>query len=123
MSILGFELAGQGINLASGGGGGGGGFMSGFGGPMGLLGIANSIIGGIGQRNTAQSAQNQLAASAEMFDANFGRDLFTSNLDYARQMEAPRWQAKFAVNDPSYRQYRTMQNLPLAGRYGAFTLG
>jgi len=128
MSIFGFDLASQGINLApgatnvlSGGGGGGfGSFLSGGGG-LGFLAAANSALSGLAQSNANQSAQNQLAAANAVFDANFGKDLFSSNLDYFRQKEAPAWAAKFSVNDPFYRQQRTMQGLPeLAGRYGAF---
>jgi len=127
MSMLGFDLASQGINLApgasgalAGGGGGFGNFLSGGGG-LGFLTAANSVLSGIGQANARQSAENQLAASNAMFDANFGKDLFASNLDYFRQKDAPAWAAKFSVNNPFYRQQRTMQGLPeLAGRYGAF---
>jgi len=128
MSIFGFDLASQGINLApgatnalSGGGSGGfGSFLSGGGG-LGFLTAANSALSGLAQANANQSAENQLAAANAVFDANFGKDLFSSNLDYFRQKEAPAWAAKFSVNDPFYRQQRTMQGLPeLAGRYGRF---
>ena len=127
MSMLGFQLASEGVNLApgasgalAGGGGGFGNFLSGGGG-LGFLTAANSVLSGIGQANARQSAENQLAASNAMFDANFGKDLFASNLDYFRQKDAPAWAAKFSVNNPFYRQQRTMQGLPeLAGRYGAF---
>lgn len=124
---LGFDLANQGVDLApgamgamSGGGGGFGNFLSGGGG-LGFLTAANSVLSGLGQANARQSAENQLAASNAMFDANFGKDLFASNLDYFRQKDAPAWAAKFSVNDPYYRQQRVMQGLPeLAGRYGRF---
>lgn len=127
MSMLGFQLASEGVNLApgaagalSGGGGGFGNFLSGGSG-LGFLTAANSILSGLGQANARQSAENQLAASNAMFDANFGKDLFASNLDYFRQKDAPAWAAKFAVNDPFYRQQRVMEGLPqLAGKYGAF---
>lgn len=126
MSIFGFDLASQGINLAPGaagalsGGSGGGGFLSGGGG-LGFLTAANSALSGLAQANANQSAQNQLAAANAIFDANFGKDIFSSNLDYFRQKEAPAWAAKFAVNDPFYRQQSRMQNMPeLAGRYGRF---
>lgn len=124
MSMLGFQLASEGVNLAPGASGGGGGgfgnFLSGGSG-LGFLTGANTVLSGLGQANARQSAENQLAASNAMFDANFGKDLFASNLDYFRQKEAPMWSAKFSVNDPYYRQQQTMQNLPaLAGRYGRF---
>jgi hypothetical protein len=100
--------------------GGFGSFLSGGGG-LGFLTAANSALSGLAQANANQSAENQLAAANAVFDANFGKDLFSSNLDYFRQKEAPAWAAKFAVNDPFYRQQRTMQGLPeLAGRYGRF---
>jgi hypothetical protein len=125
--MLGFDLAGQGINLApgaagalGGGGGGFGSFLSGGGG-LGFLTAANAVFSGIGQANAQQSAENQLAAANAMFDANFGKDLFASNMDYFRQKDAPMWAAKASVNDPYMRQQRLMQGLPeLAGRYGRF---
>lgn len=125
--MLGFDLAGQGINLApgaagalGGGGGGFGSFLSGGGG-LGFLTAANSVLSGIGQANARQSAEQQLAAANAMFDANFGKDLFASNMDYFRQKDAPMWAAKASVNDPYMRQQRLMQGLPeLAGRYGRF---
>lgn len=129
--MFGFDLAGQGTNLAPGalnmfgggaatGSGGFGSFLSGGGG-LGFLTAANAVMSGLGQANARQSAENQLAASNAMFDANFGKDLFASNLDYFRQKDAPAWAAKFSVNDPYARQQRLMQGLPeLAGRYGRF---
>jgi len=89
----------------------------------GILGLANLGLGMMGQSNTAQSfgAMQQLAG--QMRDLDFGTNLFAQNKDIFEQKDAPRWAAKFKVNDPFYRQFETRQalmNPGLAGRYSAF---
>ena len=89
----------------------------------GLLGLANLGLGMMGQSNTAQSfgAMQQLAG--QMRDLDFGTNLFAQNKDIFEQKDAPRWAAKFKVNDPFYRQFETRQalmNPGIAGRYSAF---
>jgi len=99
----------------------GGNMFGGMGGAMGLLGGINSVMGGFQQAGLNRSAQNQFAAANAMFDANFGRDMYAQNYDRFRSFQDPVMAAKIAVNDPSYRQRRTLDALPeLAGRYGRF---
>jgi len=104
-----------------GAGSSGGGMFGGMGGAMSFLGGINSVMGGIQQANLNRSAQNQFSAANAMFDANFGRDIFAQNFDRFRSFRDPVIASKIAVNDPNYRQARTMQGLPeLAGKYGRF---
>jgi len=126
MSILGFDLASQGINLAPGAAGGGGlsNFSKFLGGPAGMLTSAgiNSFIGGFGQAQTAQSAQDAQQAAMAMFDANTGRSMFDRNYDYFLQRKAPIDEARIKMN-PDYRRAQvrdTLLNPGLAGKYSAF---
>lgn len=90
----------------------------------GMMGLANLGLGIMGQSNTAKSAQSAYDAAGIMSDYNFGRDLWAANKDIFEQKNAPRWAAKFQVNDPFYRQNQLRQNLPnVAGRWGAFLAG
>jgi len=89
----------------------------------GLLGIANLGLGMMGQSNTAQSYNQMQQMAGVMRDLDFGTNLFAQNKDIFEQKDAPRWAAKFKVNDPFYRQFETRQalmNPGLAGRYSAF---
>lgn len=98
-----------------------GGAFGGMGGAMSLLGGANAFMGGLQQANLNRSAQNQFAAQNAMFDASFGQDMFAQNFDRFRSFRDPVVAAQIAVNDPNYRQRRSMENLPnLAGKYGSF---
>ena len=101
------------------GGGLGGGFNWGQAG--GLLGLANMGLGIAGMSNTNRSFEAMQQLGGQMRDIDFGTNLFAQNKDIFEQKDAPRWAAKFRVNDPFYRQYEMKQNLPdLAGRYGRF---
>ena len=103
--------------LSSGGGGFGMGQMGG------ILGLANLGLGMMGQSNTARSFEAMQQLGGQMRDLDFGTNLFAQNKDIFEQKDAPRWAAKFKVNDPFYRQYETRQalmNPGLAGRYSAF---
>jgi len=111
----------SGLTGSFGSGSSGGGMFGGMGGAMSFLGGINSVMGGIQQANLNRSAQNQFSAANAMFDANFGRDIFAQNFDRFRSFRDPVIASKIAVNDPNYRQARTMQGLPeLAGKYGRF---
>jgi hypothetical protein len=104
--------------LSSGSGGGFG--MNQMGG---ILGLANLGLGMMGQSNTARSFETMQQLGGQMRDLDFGTNLFAQNKDIFEQKDAPRWAAKFKVNDPFYRQYETRQalmNPGLAGRYSAF---
>ena len=99
--------------------GGSGGFNWGQAG--GLLGLANMGLGMMGMSNTNRSFEQMQQTGGLMRDIDFGTNLFAQNKDIFEQKDAPRWAAKFRVNDPFYRQYEMKQNLPeLAGRYGRF---
>lgn len=85
----------------------------------GLLGLANMGLGIAGMSNTNRSFEAMQQLGGQMRDIDFGTNLFAQNKDIFEQKDAPRWAAKFRVNDPFYRQYEMKQNLPeLAGRYG-----
>lgn len=87
----------------------------------GLLGLANMGLGIAGMSNTNRSFEAMQQLGGQMRDIDFGTNLFAQNKDIFEQKDAPRWAAKFRVNDPFYRQYEMKQNLPeLAGRYGRF---
>ena len=89
----------------------------------GILGLANLGLGMMGQSNTAQSYNQMQQMAGVMRDLDFGTNLFAQNKDIFEQKDAPRWAAKFKVNDPFYRQFETRQalmNPGLAGRYSAF---
>jgi len=89
----------------------------------GILGLANLGLGMMGQSNTARSFEAMQKLGGQMRDLDFGTNLFAQNKDIFEQKDAPRWAAKFKVNDPFYRQFETRQalmNPGLAGRYSAF---
>ena len=90
----------------------------------GLMGLANLGLAQMGQSNTATSF-NQMQQTGGIFgDIDIGTNLLAQNKDIFEQKDAPRWAAKFQVNDPFYRQFQTRQalmNPGLAGRYAAFT--
>jgi hypothetical protein len=89
----------------------------------GLMGLANLGLAQMAQSNTATSF-NQMQQTGGIFgDIDFGTNLLAQNKDIFEQKDAPRWAAKFQVNDPFYRQFQTRQALAnpgLAGRYSAF---
>jgi len=89
----------------------------------GLQGLANLGLAQMAQSNTATSF-NQMQQTGGIFgDIDFGTNLLAQNKDIFEQKDAPRWAAKFQVNDPFYRQFQTRQALAnpgLAGRYSAF---
>ena len=114
-----------GASLNVGGFGGSAPGYSGFGGNMnkaaGILGLANMGLGMMGMSNTAQSFDAMQNLAGTMRDLDFGTNIFAQNKDIFEQKDAPRWAAKFRVNDPFYRQYESRANLPeLAGKYGRF---
>lgn len=89
----------------------------------GILNLANMGLGMMGMANTNQSFNRMQELGGIMRDIDFGTNLFAQNKDIFEQKDAPRWAAKFKVNDPNYRQYETRQalmNPGLAGRYSAF---
>ena len=104
--------------------GGTGGFGNFFSGPGGFLAstAVNSLLGGLSQGNTAQSAASAQDAALAMFDANAGRSIFDRNYDYFLQRKAPIDEARIKLN-PEYRRGQvrdTLLNPGLAGRYSAF---
>ena len=114
-----------GASLNVGGFGGSAPGYSGFGGNMnkaaGILGLANMGLGMMGMSNTAQSFNSMQNLGGTMRDLDFDTNIFAQNKDIFEQKDAPRWAAKFRVNDPFYRQYESRANLPeLAGKYGRF---
>jgi len=114
-----------GASLNVGGFGGSAPGYSGSGGNMnkaaGILGLANMGLGMMGMSNTAQSFDAMQNLAGTMRDLDFGTNIFAQNKDIFEQKDAPRWAAKFRVNDPFYRQYESRANLPeLAGKYGRF---
>jgi hypothetical protein len=114
-----------GASLNVGGFGGSAPGYSGFGGNMnkaaGILGLANMGLGIMGMSNTAQSFNSMQNLGGIMRDLDFDTNIFAQNKDIFEQKDAPRWAAKFRVNDPFYRQYESRANLPeLAGKYGRF---
>jgi len=89
----------------------------------GLMSLANLGLGMMGQSNTARSFEAMQQLGGQMRDLDFATNLFAQNKDIFEQKDAPRWAAKFKVNDPFYRQFETRQalmNPGLAGRYSAF---
>lgn len=101
--------------------GGSGGFNWGQAG--GLLNLANMGFGMMGMRNTNRSFEQMQQTGGLMRDIDFDTNLFAQNKDIFEQKDAPRWSAKFQVNDPNFRQYEMRQrimNPGLAGRYSAF---
>jgi hypothetical protein len=99
--------------------GGSGGFN--WGNAGGILGLANMGLGMMGMSNTAQSFNSMQNLGGTMRDLDFDTNIFAQNKDIFEQKDAPRWAAKFRVNDPFYRQYESRANLPeLAGKYGRF---
>lgn len=95
----------------------------GFGSTAGLLGLANLGLGMVGMGNTNQSFNQMQQLGGIMRDLDFSTNLFAQNKDIFEQKDAPRWAAKFSVNDPNYRQAQMLQgirNPGLAGRYSAF---
>ena len=114
-----------GASLNVGGFGGSAPGYNGFGGNMnkaaGILGLANMGLGMMGMSNTAQSFNSMQNLGGTMRDLDFDTNIFAQNKDIFEQKDAPRWAAKFRVNDPFYRQYESRANLPeLAGKYGRF---
>lgn len=112
------NVGGFGGSVPSYGAGGGG-----FGSAAGMLGLANLGLGMIGMGNTSQSFNQMQQLGGIMRDLDFGTNLFAQNKDIFEQKDAPRWAAKFSVNDPGYRQAQMLQgirNPGLAGRYSAF---
>jgi hypothetical protein len=113
--------------LSVGGFGGSSPSYGGFGGmgqAAGVLGLANLGIGMMGMNNTRQSFNQMQQLGGLMRDIDFGTNLFAQNKDIFEQKDAPRWAAKFSVNDPGYRQAQALQaikNPGIAGRYAAFT--
>ena len=100
---------------------GGGGFN--WGQAAGIQGLANLGMGMMGMSNTGQSLQNAYNMAGIMSDVNFGKDLWALNKDIFEQKDAPRWAAKFKMNDPFYRQYQAteaMKNPGIAGRWSTF---
>lgn len=105
-------------------GGSTGGFGNFFSSPQGFFAstAVNSLMSGLSQANTAQSAQNFQQASADFFDANAGRSIFDRNYDYFLQRKAPIDEARIKMN-PEYRRGQVRDTLlapGLAGRYSAF---
>lgn len=101
--------------------GGSGGFN--WGNAGGILNLANLGLGMMSMRNTNDSFNRMQELGGIMRDLDFSTNLFAQNKDIFEQKDAPRWAAKFKVNDPSFRQYETRQalmNPGLAGRYSAF---
>ena len=89
----------------------------------GLMSFANLGLGMMGQSNTARSFEAMQQLGGQMRDLDFATNLFAQNKDIFEQKDAPRWAAKFRVNDPFQRQFETRQalmNPGLAGRYSAF---
>jgi hypothetical protein len=116
-SATGFSGAPVGASSSGGFGGFGMGQMGG------ILGLANLGLGMLGQSNTARSFEAMQQLGGQMRDLDFATNLFAQNKDIFEQKDAPRWAAKFKVNDPFYRQFETRQallNPGLAGRYSAF---
>ena len=100
---------------------GGGGFN--WGQAAGIQSLANLGMGMVGMSNTGQSLQNAYNMAGIMSDVNFGKDLWALNKDIFEQKDAPRWAARFKVNDPFYRQYQVteaMKNPGIAGRWSTF---
>lgn len=100
-----------------------GGAGGGMGQAAGLLGLANLGLGMMGTSNTNKSFDQMQQLSGIMRDLDFGTNLFAQNKDIFEQKDAPRWAAKFSVNDPNYRQAQMLQGIKnpgLAGRYSAF---
>lgn len=92
----------------------------------GIMGLANMGLGMMGMSNTGRSLQGAYDMAGLMSDINMGKDLFAVNKDIFEQKDAPRWTAKFSVNDPFYRQQQTRQvlmNPGLAGRYANWAVG
>jgi hypothetical protein len=111
-------FSGAPVGASSGGFGGFG--MSQMGG---ILGLANLGLGMMGTSNTNQSFQQMQQLGGIMRDLDFGTNLFAQNKDIFEQKDAPRWAAKFSVNDPNFRQAQMLQgirNPGLAGRYSSF---
>lgn len=89
----------------------------------GLMGLANLGMNMMAQSNTADSFGQMQQTGGIFGDIDFGTNLFAQNKDIFEQKDAPRWAAKFQVNDPFYRQFQTRQalmNPGIAGRYSAF---
>lgn len=95
----------------------------GFGSTAGLLGLANLGLGMVGMGNTNQSFNQMQQLGGIMRDLDFSTNLFAQNKDIFEQKDAPRWAAKFSVDNPGYRQAQMLQgirNPGIAGRYSAF---
>ena len=95
----------------------------GFGTAAGILSLANLGMNMFGASNTKGSFDQMQQLGGIMRDLDFSTNLFAQNKDIFEQKDAPRWAAKFSVNDPNYRQAQMLQgirNPGLAGRYSAF---